>query len=76
MHVGADNSGPSAQLLHRVLLLAFLSVRLSRQLLLPRNAVDMQPIQMIVTALIFIMVLILLWQTFPLRYGLLTQLIQ
>jgi hypothetical protein len=36
----------------------------------------MQPIQMIVTALIFIMVLILLWQTFPLRYGLLTQLIQ
>jgi hypothetical protein len=31
---------------------------------------------MIVTSFIFIMVLVLLWQTFPLRYGLLTVLIQ
>jgi hypothetical protein len=31
---------------------------------------------MIVTSFIFIMVLVLLWQTFPLRYGLLTVLIR
>jgi hypothetical protein len=36
----------------------------------------MQPIQMIVTFFIFIMVLVLLWQTFPLRYGLLGVLIR
>jgi hypothetical protein len=31
---------------------------------------------MIITSFIFIMVLVLLWQTFPLRYGLLTVLMQ
>jgi hypothetical protein len=31
---------------------------------------------MIVTSFIFIMVLVLLWQTFPLRYGLLAVLIR
>lgn len=31
---------------------------------------------MIITSFIFIMVLVLLWQTFPLRYGLLTVLIR
>ena len=34
----------------------------------------MQPIQMAITGLIFIMILILLWQTFPLRFGLISSL--
>ena len=37
---------------------------------------SMQPIQMIVTGLIFVMVLVMLWQTFPLRYGLISILVR
>ena len=35
-----------------------------------------QPIQILLTVFIFIMVLVLLWQTFPLRYGLLSTLLR
>lgn len=73
---GADSGGLSNQFLYRVILLALIPVLLQCQLLLPGRWPSTQPIQMIVTALIFIMVLVLLWQTFPLRYGLLGVLVR
>ena len=73
---GSDLPRPPPKFLHIILFLALLPIILQSELLLHRTISSTKPIQIIVTAFIFVMVLILLWQTFPLRYGLLSILVK
>lgn len=76
LHDDSHHHRHNTQLLHRKLIHSLLPVQFPGQLLLHSNSPLIKPIQIIVTGFIFIMVLVLLWQTFPLRYGLLSTLIR
>lgn len=74
-HADPDLHRAHPELVRASLIQPIIAIHILHELLFHRTPSYLsQPIQIVITAGIFIMMLIMMWQTFPLRYGLVARL--